>query len=212
MIEFVKSYSETVFLLKNYIKVKHFYEPCKAVYGFKFVSKQTFQIPDEEKHTREAATELYESYKEDDTPTNILQDNPIISALVDAFNSIREQLSKSETNMLWLQYVDMVDIFNTNLAAERTGNWKMYLKSIHMMLPFFAAAGRTNYTKSLYWFLQEMEENLDEELREAFEDGQFVARLTDNHWAGISPDRAIESTLMAGIYIYICDLTLHSFV
>ena len=44
------------------------------------------------------------------------------------------------------------------------------------------------------------------ELRESFENGHIVARLTDHHWAGISPDRAIESTLMAGIYI--CDLNL----
>jgi hypothetical protein len=58
---------------------------------------------------------------------------------MEMFQSTREKLEISATNKLWLQYIDMVDIFNLNLAAERTGNWEMMLKSLHLMLPYFAA-------------------------------------------------------------------------
>ena len=61
------------------------------------------------------------------------------SNLVEIFESVRDKLEVSTTNKLWLQYLDMIDIFNINLTAERTGNWEMLLKSLHMMLPFFAA-------------------------------------------------------------------------
>ena len=61
------------------------------------------------------------------------------------------------------------------------------------------SGSRTNYTKSVYWFLQEIEDNLDAQLKEEFVAGGFIVRQTDTYWAGISPDRAIESTLMAGV-------------
>ena len=44
-----------------------------------------------------------------------------------------------------------------------------------------------------------MEDNLDPDLRKEFLNGGFVVRQTNHFWTGISPDRAIESTLMAGM-------------
>ena len=111
---------------------------------------------------------------------------------------LRNDLSASDTNKLWLVYLDMVDILHMNLTAERTGNWELYLHSCRCMLPYFAATGHNNYTKSLYWFLQEMQE-LKPTVLQQFKDGFFVVRRTNQYWSAVSPDLCIEQTLMASL-------------
>ena len=73
-----------------------------------------------------------------------------ISMLESKIEDIKKERSKSETNKLWLTYIQMVDILNANLMAERSGNWGLYHSSLQDMLTFLAGSGRNNYTKSLY--------------------------------------------------------------
>ena len=74
-----------------------------------------------------------------------------------------------------------------NLMAECSGNWSMYLHSLRLMLPYFAGTGHNNYTRSLYWFLQEMSA-IDPTVHGEFKKGQFVVRRTSLFWSGVSPD------------------------
>ena len=92
----------------------------------------------------------------------------------------------------------MIQILALNLHAERLSRFGEYLTSIRMMLPYLAASVHRSYTKSVYWFLNEMEA-LDPVMRQSFDNGQFVVRRSDNAYAGISPDLAVEQVLMAGI-------------
>ena len=92
----------------------------------------------------------------------------------------------------------MFDILMRNLFSERHGNWEEYLCSLEQMLPGLAATGRRNYTKSVYWFLQEMD-NLDDYTLSVFKQGGFVVRRTGRPDGGISPDLAIEQVLMASL-------------
>ena len=64
---------------------------------------------------------------------------------------------KGRTSKLWLQYMTMVDILRQFLKAERTGNWILHLKAMQRMLPFLAAAGHSQYTKSIHIYLQHMQ-------------------------------------------------------
>ena len=66
------------------------------------------------------------------------------------------------------------------------------------MLPYFAATGHNNYTKSLYWFIQEMQ-GLKSNILDEFLKGLFVVRRTDQFWSAASPDLCIEQTLMASL-------------
>ena len=92
----------------------------------------------------------------------------------------------------------MVDLLHMNLMTERSGNWSMYLHSLRLMLPYFAGTGHNNYTRSLYWFLQEMS-TLNPTVHEEFKKGQFVVCRTSTFWSGVSPDLCIEQTLMANL-------------
>ena len=49
-----------------------------------------------------------------------------------------------------------MDILRRYIRAERTGNWALHLQAIQDMLPYLAASGHNNYTKSATVYLQEM--------------------------------------------------------
>ena len=100
----------------------------------------------------QSALIAYETYLDSEIPMNFEMDVDCISMLESKIEDIKKELSKSETNKLWLVYIQMVDILNANLMAERSGNCCLYRSSLQNMLTF-AGSGRNNYTKSLYWFL-----------------------------------------------------------
>ena len=60
----------------------------------------------------------------------------------------KESLKKHRTANLWFQYMAMVDILRKCIKAERTGDWKLHLKAVSDMLPYFAASGHNLYAKS----------------------------------------------------------------
>ena len=65
-----------------------------------------------------------------------------------ALKAQKELVKSSRTAMLWLQYMEMVDILRKYIRAERTGNWELHLQALSEMLPYMAASGHNNYTKS----------------------------------------------------------------
>ena len=67
-----------------------------------------------------------------------------------------------------------------------------------LMLPYFAGTGHNNYTRSYYWFLQEIPA-LNRTVHEEFKKGQFAVRRTSIFWSGVSPDLCIKQTPMASL-------------
>jgi len=117
------------------------------------------------------------------------------------FYLFRESLKGRRTAVLWMQYMDMIDILKTFIRAERSGNWELHLYSLQAMLPYFAASGHNHYTKSVYIYLQIMNK-LDEtnpEVYKRFQDGFHVIRRSNRYWAGLSTDLAIEQVLMRSV-------------
>lgn len=105
------------------------------------------------------------------------------------------------TAKLWLQYQRMIQILRSFLRSIRTGDWKLYLKSLCDMHPYLAAAGHNNYTKSLALFIPRMQdlERTHPEIYRAFMSGLFPVRRTDGAWCGMFTDLFIEQVLMAGL-------------
>ena len=83
-------------------------------------------------------------YVAGETPINFETEIKCIAMLENKINEIKKKLVGSETNKLWLIYMEMVDILNLNLMAERSGNWKLYLSSLRDMLPLFDGSGWNN--------------------------------------------------------------------
>ena len=72
-----------------------------------------------------------------------------INKIQESLTAYKASLSKSRTAKLWLQYMEMVELLQKFIKAERTGNWPMKLETTREMIEFLAAAGRNPYTKSL---------------------------------------------------------------
>lgn len=92
----------------------------------------------------------------------------------------------------------MINIMKDFLTAERTGNWKLHLKSLMKMIPYFALAGHNNYLKSTYLYLQNMIKLEDgkPDVYEKFLSGYHVISRSDTFWGGLSCDLVIEQDLM----------------
>ena len=66
-----------------------------------------------------------------------------------ALKVISEQVKKegkstaevSKTTALWVQYMEMIDLLQNFIKAERTSNWELHLQTLAKMLPYLAAAG-----------------------------------------------------------------------
>jgi hypothetical protein len=105
------------------------------------------------------------------------------------------------TAQLWVQYMNMIDILQKFLKAERTGNWRLHLQCVYDMLPYFAASGHRQYAKSAYVYYQMMmalpETNPD--VHEKFLKGFHVVRRSDRYWAGLFTDLTIEQVLMRSV-------------
>ncbi len=71
------------------------------------------------------------------------------------------------------------------------------------MLPFLAASGHNNYTKSVSFYLQQMSHLREDhpDVYQHFQDGLHVIRRSNRHWAGLSSDLVIEQVLMRSMKI-----------
>ena len=144
---------------------------------------------------------LYEKLTSGDIDLESLYSNDYLADKYLEYQSKCRNLSQYPTSALWIQYLKMIDILRTFITAERTGNWDLGLKSLRDMLPFFAAAGHNLYLRSVYLYLQCMQ-NLhvsNPEVYASFKHGQHVIRRTDRFWAGLSPDLVIEQVLMRSV-------------
>ena len=52
-----------------------------------------------------------------------------INKIQESLTAYKASLTKSRTAKLWLQYMEMVEILQKFIKAERTGNWPLKLES-----------------------------------------------------------------------------------
>ena len=127
----------------------------------------------------------------------------------DVLKRIKDNLQKcsesvkmsSRTSALWVQYMNMMDILCRYIRAERTGNWALHLQAIQEMLPYLAASGHNNYTKSATVYLQEMSnlKTQHPDVQQRFDEGFHVIRRSNSLWAGLPSDLIIEQVLMRSL-------------
>ena len=149
----------------------------------------------------EHLTELFEEYISGTLKSyDILEEksNDCLLQLKNGLDSNIRNLHPSGTSKLWLPYLDMTELIMDFIRAERTGNWLLHLKCLEKMLPFFAATGHNNYTKSTYLYMQKMKclEYDFPEVYQQFINGKHCIWRSDRFWAGIFSDQIIEQCLM----------------
>ena len=94
---------------------------------------------------------LFNKIMEDHDEDSVINDEAI-SAITNIFKDVKEKLKEHPTGELWIQFMELMDIVRVVHRAQRTNNFKLYLKSLQMMLPYFPATGHNNYAKSVHIF------------------------------------------------------------
>ena len=56
----------------------------------------------------------------------------------ESLEAYKTTFSKSRTAKLWLQYMEMVELLQKFIKAERTGNWPMKLETTRDMIEYLA--------------------------------------------------------------------------
>lgn len=145
-----------------------------------------------------AAETLYDDLMSGSITVESLNHSKVLLEIEERLTEHMDSITNNRTAKLWLQYLDMVNIMQIFIKAERTGNWQLHLRTMHQMLPYLAATGHNNYTKSVYLYLQNMNrlENEHPEVHKNFLKGFHVGRRSDRYWAGLSQDLLIEQILM----------------
>ena len=85
--------------------------------------------------------------------------------------------------------------------SRKNREFSLHLDSVREMIPFLAATGHKNYTKSTWIYHQQMTElqNSHPHLYRKFMDGNHVVRRTEQPFVCISTDLAIKQILMRSI-------------
>lgn len=149
-----------------------------------------FEITDQLLHLIENPYELLDS--------SLLSD---LSTLI--YNNL-EQNNSYPTAKLWIQFMEYVELMNTFISAERTGDFELHLYSLQKMLPIFFACGHINYAKYgtiYYQDLIEFKNQLTEQELADYKQKCFTVRRTDNFNGGTWTDMCIEQDLMKNIQV-----------
>jgi hypothetical protein len=82
-----------------------------------------------------------------------------------------------------------------NIRAEREGLWSLHLQSVCNMLPYFFITNRTNYSRWTPVYILDML-NIPNEVKLAFDSGEFAIHQKTGTFNGIWSDMATEKTFI----------------
>ena len=80
-----------------------------------------------------------------------------LNALSRTIEEMKISVCKNRTAKAWLQVLDMTDLLARFIKSKRTGNWQLSRQAQHDVLPYLAASGHNNCTKSLQLYLSKVE-------------------------------------------------------
>lgn len=103
------------------------------------------------------------------------------------------------TAKLWAQYHELVQLVKDFIRAERTSDFGMHLSVVADMLPYFAAAGHSQYAKGARLYLELMMKQVavNTDLGRMFrKENLHTVRYSTHEWGGVPTDLSIEQTLM----------------
>ena len=149
-----------------------------------------------------------ESQSEDDltyfdSAITTIEEFPVSQEFADLFEKYQQfcivRRKEDPTFELWSSFLEMVSLLLIFLRATRESDWNLHVAVLRLMMPWYFAYDRTNYSRYLpaYWMemvdLPESHPSLYHELSQM---GAWTVQRHGNHaFASIAYDQAIEETL-----------------
>ncbi|MES9879249.1 MAG: hypothetical protein ABW185_00005 [Sedimenticola sp.] len=162
-------------------------------------SQMDTEIPHDVKQMLEAAHVSFGSIEADRRSSSdavTLLHNAFQQHMFPLFDLFVEWACKeSPTFRYWNMFLDAASIMLLNIRAERQGNWQMHLHTTRLMIPYYFAANRSNYSRWTPLYLLDMAQ-LPPEIKTAFQEGQFTVRRRAGRFNGIWSDMGTETTII----------------
>ena len=140
---------------------------------------------------------LYEALKNKDEAATLSSCIHVMSKLEDICPEWREFVSTlGKTAQYWLMHIEMTNILQRFIRAERVGDWEGHLKEVENMLPFTVASKHTNYMSCLPLYLKDMRELSEKHptVYTNFIRGHFTVHRTKGKFNGTWTDMVLEQT------------------
>jgi hypothetical protein len=120
----------------------------------------------------------------------------VITSLSEHLQKFRKfGYTTSPTFKYWDLFLKATEILILNIRSERQGSWNMHLSSIASMLPYLFIANRVNYSRYLPVYILDMLD-LHQDVKSAFESGQFAICQKQGKFNGVWSDMATEKTVI----------------
>lgn len=133
------------------------------------------------------------------TYEDVAQSKTLIE-LRDRINIWKETLKDNRTAQLWFLYLKLITLLKDHRNFERTGQFEAQLVTLNKMRPCLAATGHHQYAKAITLYLNDMmllKKNQPDVWQELVKCP--VVRQSNDSWAGIHLDLAIEKVLMRSL-------------
>ena len=126
--------------------------------------------------------------------------NQSCQRILDLFNEYLNLLRNGcgDLAAFWMNYIDIVEIMLGLIRADREGDWNLHLESIRKMIPWCFAMDKTNYSRYLPVYYNQMShlEQNNPELFSHFKRGGFSVQLRrTNPFGKIPIDQTLEETV-----------------
>jgi len=86
----------------------------------------------------------------------LFEDQEFFEAILQHRTHLKDPKSSGPTSAFWFSFLEMMNtlfIFNRSL---KIGNWELHLHATRLMLPWFFAYDRSNYSRFLTFYWAEM--------------------------------------------------------
>ena len=141
---------------------------------------------------------------------------------------IEKKCKESELFRYWNNVLILISLMHDLIRANRTGNWRLHMKTIKKLQPIFHIMDRVNYSRWCALYLEDMEtlEETAEEVYLQFMNGRFTLKRSQVPFTSVATDQALEQTInrssksTAGVIgitkkkqsVAAWDLTFHEFL
>ena len=113
---------------------------------------------------------------------------------IESFESWKKQrIQKSPTAKYWFTAIDLILILFMFVRSIRESNFKLYVKVIELMLPWYFALDHTNYSRWLTIALDDLKPlKIEDKLYQDFSDGKFTFNKTERPFSSMGEDQSHE--------------------
>ena len=111
-------------------------------------------LPTKEKTVLESIKlNMMQDYSETDTFWALTNGDDVTELLHNYEQFVKKRSEEDPLFSFWSKYIEMVQLLLLFIRATRTTDWQLHLSSLKLMIPWFFATDRINYSRyaSSYW-------------------------------------------------------------